>query len=85
MFFIFYFYIGSEPNTQFLKENVNLKFNQNFIEVNEKFQTSIPNIYAGGDVVLYPNKLFDNELMNSGHWQSAQIHGMCLFYCSILK
>lgn len=33
------------------------------------------NIFAGGDVVLYPNELFENQLVNIAHWQTAQIHG----------
>lgn len=67
--------IGSDPNTQFLADNADIKLSNSFIVVNEKFQTSAEDVYAGGDVVLYPNALFDNALMNIAHWQTAQIHG----------
>ena len=67
--------LGSEPNTHFLADCAELKLHKSFIEVNEKFQTSLPNVYAGGDVVAYRNELFGNELINIAHWQTAQIHG----------
>lgn len=68
-------FAGSDPNTQFLADNADIKLSNSFIVVNEKFQTSAEDVYAGGDVVLYPNALFDNALMNIAHWQTAQIHG----------
>lgn len=67
--------IGSEPNTQFLKDCDDIRMNRSFIEVDENFQTSVPNIYAGGDVVLYRNQLLGDEMRNIAHWQTAQIHG----------
>lgn len=58
-----------------MADNSDIKLNNAFIEVNEQFETSAENVWAGGDVVLYPNVLFDNALMNIAHWQTAQIHG----------
>ena len=43
--------VGRVPNTQNLGlENLNLQFSRKGIEVNDKMQTNIPNIYAVGDV-----------------------------------
>ena len=70
--------IGSVPNTEFLREssssNIKLSDN-NCIIVDENFQTSVPNVYAGGDVCVYPNHIFDDQMMNIAHWQTAQAHG----------
>lgn len=67
--------IGSVPNTDFLKDS-ELKLTENgYIEVNAFFETSAEDVYAGGDVVVYPNTLFGNRLMNISHWQTAQSHG----------
>jgi len=69
--------LGSDPNTQFLQNTDSLKLNRSFIEVDSKFQTSAPNIYAGGDVVLHSNELFGGALINIAHWATAQSHGEC--------
>ena len=76
---------GSDPNTQFLVDCDDLKLNNSFIEVDEKFQSSIANVYAGGDVALFKNPLFDNALMNIAHWQTAQMHGKCFDYVATLQ
>lgn len=49
--------------------------NNSYITVNERFQTSVDDVFAGGDVVIYPNPLFNNKMMNISHWQTAQAHG----------
>nr|XP_027194838.1 apoptosis-inducing factor 3-like [Dermatophagoides pteronyssinus] len=68
--------IGSIPNTDFLKDSPDIQLSDNHcIIVDEKFQTSVSNVYAGGDVCMYPNRIFDNEMMNIAHWQTAQSHG----------
>ncbi|OTF71063.1 hypothetical protein BLA29_012274, partial [Euroglyphus maynei] len=64
------------PNTDFLQESPDIKLSDNnCIIVNESFQTSVSNVYAGGDVCFYPNSIFDNQMMNIAHWQTAQAHG----------
>ena len=37
--------------------------------------TSVENVYAGGDIVMYPNPYENNALINIGHWQLASAHG----------
>lgn len=67
--------IGSVPNTDFLKDS-DLKMTGNgYIEVNAFFETSAEGVYAGGDVVVYPNTLYANRPMNISHWATAQSHG----------
>jgi len=43
--------------------------------VDQKFETSVKGVYAGGDIVRYPLSVLDNVLVNIGHWQTAQSHG----------
>ncbi|MGB3211822.1 MAG: Si-specific NAD(P)(+) transhydrogenase [Desulforhopalus sp.] len=52
-----FFALGREANTAGLAiENAGIRLNRNhYIEVNELFQTSTPNIYAMGDVVGWPS------------------------------
>ncbi|CAM5181652.1 Dihydrolipoyl dehydrogenase OS=Ureibacillus acetophenoni OX=614649 GN=SAMN05877842_103301 PE=3 SV=1 [Ureibacillus acetophenoni] len=44
------FATGRRPNTE-IANNLNLEMDGKFIKVNEHFETSIPNIYAIGDIV----------------------------------
>lgn len=67
--------IGSLPNSEFLKDT-EIKLKNSFVEVDENFQTSVNDVYAGGDLVVFPNKeLFGDQLKNIAHWQVAQSHG----------
>lgn len=52
-----FFALGREANTASLRiENAGIKLNKyHYIEVNELYQTSIPNIYAIGDVIGWPS------------------------------
>ena len=38
-------------------------------------QTSIPDIYTGGDIMEFPLFLADDALCNIQHWQMAHQHG----------
>ncbi|MGL5123618.1 MAG: NAD(P)/FAD-dependent oxidoreductase [Fusobacteriaceae bacterium] len=42
-----FIYVGSTPNTKMYKD---LKLKENFIEVNNKMETSISGVYAAGDI-----------------------------------
>lgn len=44
-------YIGSSPN---IFANLGLELDKNFIKVNENMETSVPGIYAAGDIVKKP-------------------------------
>ncbi|KAI7688387.1 hypothetical protein SSS_06072 [Sarcoptes scabiei] len=71
--------IGSLPNSEFLKDT-EIKLKNSFVEVDENFQTSVNDVYAGGDLVVFPNKeLFGDQLKNIAHWQVAQSHEQQLF------
>ncbi len=43
-------YIGNLPNTSFIR-GLDILDDNNFIQVNYKFETKIPGIFAGGDVI----------------------------------
>lgn len=43
-------FIGQEPTTK-LCEKMNILDEEGYIQVNEKLQTKIPNVYAGGDCI----------------------------------
>lgn len=65
--------IGTVPRTQFLSSIARTE--QGFIEVGVDMQTSVPDVFAGGDVVVHPNSLFGHGPINIQHWQTAQAHG----------
>lgn len=43
--------------------------------VNDKMETNVEGVYAGGDMVTFPLNTFDNLNVSIGHWQIAQLHG----------
>jgi len=45
-----FIYIGFTPNTDFLT-NTNIKLDNGYIIVNEKYETNINGVYASGDVI----------------------------------
>lgn len=66
--------IGSDINIDYLK-NTDIHLDKHYVLVNNHFETSIKNVYAGGDIVRYPVSVLDNVIVNVGHWQTAQSHG----------
>ena len=59
--------------------NWNLKISNNLIEVDtEKFETSVPSIFAIGDINTYPGKL---KLILSGFHEAALMAQKCFNYC----
>lgn len=60
--------IGVEPNVK-LFEDTRLNIN-NGIVVNEYCETNIPDVYAAGDVVEFPDLVFD-KLRHVEHWEHA--------------
>lgn len=66
--------IGVLPTTDYL-ENVDLDEQGNVL-VNEFLQSSVSNIFAGGDIARFPLDLPDIKTKACiGHWQLAQSHG----------
>ncbi|XP_074598043.1 apoptosis-inducing factor 3-like [Brevipalpus obovatus] len=66
--------IGTVPYSQYLKtSNLSLS-SSGHVDVNEKMATTVDSIYAGGDLVKFPLKLYDTHT-SIGHWQIAQFHG----------
>ena len=56
-----------------------LNLNENLIKVDtEKFETSIPKIFAIGDINIYPGKL---KLILSGFHEAALMAQQCFKYC----
>lgn len=67
--------IGTEANVSYLDTaGMNYSFYNNVV-VNDRMETAVTDIYAGGDLVAFPLSTYDNKLVNIGHWQVAQIHG----------
>ena len=64
--------VGVEPNLSFQVDSLDI--DQGII-VNEYGETSLPNIYAGGDVVKWPYK---NRLVHVEHWENAWSQGVSL-------
>lgn len=60
--------VGVEPNVElFTDSNLNIDTG---IVVNEFCETSIPDVYAAGDVVEFPDTIF-NKIRHVEHWENA--------------
>ena len=68
------FAIGLQPNLP-LASQAGIKVGSNGILVDEYMRTSIPNIYAAGDIVMVPDQL-SGELVASRTWPDAMLQGL---------
>lgn len=67
--------VGSTLNTDFLK-NSGLTINRDgSVNTNSFLESSIPNIFIGGDIANAPVFSSGNKLANIGHYPLAQYHG----------
>jgi 3-phenylpropionate/trans-cinnamate dioxygenase ferredoxin reductase component len=64
--------IGVKPNVRIF-ENSGLKIDKGII-VNEFCETNIKDVYAAGDVVYFPDLIFD-KMQHSEHWEHAVEQG----------
>lgn len=65
--------VGAIPNLSVTHSK--LKTKNGLIEVDEYGQTSIPDIYAAGDITLWP---YQGELIHVEHWEHAYYHGQAI-------
>jgi nitrite reductase (NADH) large subunit len=65
---------GGFPNNQFLK-NSGIVLHDNAIKVNQFLETSVPNIYAAGDVAAVPDLITKKAIRNHS-WPDAMVQGM---------
>ncbi len=68
------FALGSKPNIS-VTEQTGITIEQNAILVNEYMQTSMPNIYAGGDCIVAKNSV-TGQLVRSCTWPDAMLQGL---------
>lgn len=67
---------GVVPNTDLAKTVDGLDMDERGnIMVDEHMATSVPGIWAAGDIVLFPLVLYDSVLTNLGHWGLASYLG----------
>ncbi|MCK9445175.1 MAG: FAD-dependent oxidoreductase [Tissierellaceae bacterium] len=64
--------VGVEPNISFEIDSLKT---DSAIVVNEYGETSIPNIYAGGDIAMWPYK---GQLIHIEHWETAWSQGISI-------
>ncbi|TJX13100.1 hypothetical protein E9840_10795 [Tissierella creatinini] len=64
--------VGVEPNISFKVDSLDIDHG---IIVNKYGETSLPNIYAGGDIVKWPYK---NRLIHIEHWENAWGQGISI-------
>jgi 3-phenylpropionate/trans-cinnamate dioxygenase ferredoxin reductase component len=60
--------VGVEPNVKIFSDS-NLNIDTGIV-VNEFCETNIPDVYAAGDVVEFPDKIF-NKIRHVEHWENA--------------
>ena len=46
-----------------------------YVEVNTKMSTSVPDIWAAGDIISFPLNSYKDQMVNIGHWGLAMYHG----------
>ncbi|KAL5017385.1 hypothetical protein ScPMuIL_006974 [Solemya velum] len=76
--------VGVVPATEFVKDSGIEMTGKGFIPVDKCMKTSIPNVFAAGDIVEFPLFCVDDEKVNVSHWQMAHAHGRTAAY-SILE
>ena len=68
--------VGVRPNTQWLEDSgIALHQGDRGIIGTPTLATSLPGVWAAGDVVHFPNRLFDGEIQRLEHWTSAAEQG----------
>ncbi|XP_045770630.1 apoptosis-inducing factor 3 [Maniola jurtina] len=67
--------VGTTFYTEFLKDSGIAMKPNGAVTVNDKLETNIKNVYAGGDIAFAPVFALDNEPMSIGHIGLAQYHG----------
>lgn len=67
--------VGTTFNTGFLKDSGISMEGNGAVNVDDKLETNIKNVYAGGDIALAPVFAHDNKHMSIGHIGLAQYHG----------
>ena len=64
--------VGVEPNLSFEVDSLDV---DRGIIVNKYGETSLPNVYAGGDIVMWP---FKDRLIHIEHWENAWSQGISI-------
>lgn len=68
--------VGARPATGWLRgSGVALHESDGGVLCGADLATSMPGIWAAGDVAHAPNRLFDGEVMRVEHWTNAAEHG----------
>ncbi|XP_034249300.1 apoptosis-inducing factor 3 isoform X2 [Thrips palmi] len=66
--------IGAQPSTAFL-QGTDIEMQRGAVVVNKFMESSIPDIFAAGDVAYAPVFAADDRPASIGHWQLAHYHG----------
>jgi len=64
--------IGVSPATDI--EGIT-KDQRGYVEVDSKMATTLPDVWAAGDIVKFPLNTYKDSLVNIGHWGLAMYHG----------
>lgn len=67
--------VGSTLNTEFLKDSGLALNRDGSIDTNAHLESSIPDVYIGGDIANSPVFSSGNKLATIGHYPLAQLHG----------
>ncbi|MEE6469212.1 hypothetical protein FKM82_008539 [Ascaphus truei] len=67
--------IGVSPVSRFLKGSKVAVDSTGAVYVDQYMRSSVPNIFAAGDVVSFPLAMMEGRRANVGHWQMAHSHG----------
>lgn len=68
--------VGVRPATEWLESSgIALHERDRGILCSDTLATSLPDVWAAGDVVHFPNSVFDGDLMRPEHWTNAAEQG----------
>ncbi|KAJ1186430.1 hypothetical protein NDU88_003211 [Pleurodeles waltl] len=67
--------IGVSPCSGFLQGSEIATDSRGAVFVDQFMRTSVPDVFAAGDVVSFPLSIMDGRRVNIGHWQMAHAHG----------
>ena len=71
--------IGVEPNSDFLQGSPIELSAGGYVSVNDRLETSVPDVFAAGDITSFPlflnNGGGETDKVSIGHWQLAHAQG----------
>ncbi len=78
--------VGAQPNIELFEGKLEIDDERHGIKVNERLETSAPDVYAAGDIAVYPLRIEGGKPVRQEHVQNGRESGRhaakCLLYAA---